>query len=117
MSEKKAKEERRNWECKQCGTCCHTMIGLTIENMCFIPLEPHTVTMYRHPFVCSNFNRETKLCKDYENRPDPCRKYNCHGKQTPQVIDIVGTKAGGQDGVHEGQHTTEQDNQTVSQQV
>jgi len=40
--------------------------------------------------VCASFDRATRRCKDYENRPPACKRFFCNGKPRPQVLNITG---------------------------
>lgn len=46
--------------CSKCGNCCR-IAGLAYPDL------------NRGDGVCKFYNEETKLCKDYENRPEVCR--------------------------------------------
>ena len=70
---------------------------MNVEGRQFVPV-PFTVEegedsekQYLALQVCGSFDRETKKCKDYENRPAVCRRYFCQGKPHPQVLDLKGT--------------------------
>jgi Fe-S-cluster containining protein len=49
------------YKCEDCGACCR--FGNTAR------FDPSMVDEHGN---CKNLDMETKLCKDYENRPDFC---------------------------------------------
>jgi hypothetical protein len=38
-------------------------------------------------FSCNNFNEKTKLCKDFEHRPDMCRWFIC--EEAVEILSLV----------------------------
>ena len=51
------------WECKQCGACCELL------PMALFGQE------------CRNYDKENKLCKIYENRPEICHARHAMGEE------------------------------------
>ena len=43
------------WKCKKCGNCCEVIFPIMFG------------------MECPDFDKETRLCKDYENRKELCR--------------------------------------------
>ncbi len=83
-------------KCQKCGLCCYLQTNVVVEGKQFIPV-PLTVggfseseKKYLSLQVCVSFDRRTRKCKDYENRSLACKKFDCKGKATPQVLSIEG---------------------------
>ncbi len=83
-------------KCKKCGLCCYIQLSFRVDNKQFVPV-PFTIDegednekKYLSLQVCESFDRETRKCKDYENRPNNCKKFNCHGDSKPQTLEITG---------------------------
>lgn len=47
--------EEEKWECDKCGACCEVIYPKFFGKDCEL------------------YDKETKTCKDYENRPEMCR--------------------------------------------
>lgn len=84
--------------CRKCGLCCFIQLNFNVEGRQFIP-TPFTIEgatakekAYMSLQMCELFDQETRLCRDYDNRPESCRKYSCKGKPGPQMMDIVGAR-------------------------
>lgn len=54
--------KRAEFPCNKCGACCRN-----------VDKSEHTAHLNRGDGACKLYNDETKLCSDYENRPDICR--------------------------------------------
>ena len=84
--------------CKMCGSCCFLLVDIEIEGKKFVPavekceemLEIDKIALCHH--VCESFDIETKECKDYENRPESCKKFFCKGNPQPQKLHIKGKR-------------------------
>ena len=84
------------FKCQKCGLCCYLSVGVIVEGKHFVPV-PFTVKdfdekekKYLSLQVCESFDRETRRCKDYENRPPACKRFFCNEKPSPQVLNIQG---------------------------
>lgn len=92
MSQKKAKQERKEkgkTDCSKCevkGICCAIIVELVQSGLNFRSKEP--------AFICEKLDISTGECKDYENRPDQCKNFDCNGKPRPMRIKIEGVNSG-----------------------
>lgn len=74
-------DKKTMWECVNCGECCKGII----------PSEKKSLSIeVDGKLTCKNLDMESKLCKDYENRPFICQLY-------PLFVDF--DKMRGADGV------------------
>jgi hypothetical protein len=67
---------------KECdGSCCHGNPG---------PVPDELVHLFKQQWdgtwSCVNFNWQTRLCMDYENRPQFCRDWFCHCHECGAVL-------------------------------
>ena len=95
---KMAIDKTESEACKNCGLCCYIQLVVEVEGKKFIPAaftveggDPNE-QRYLSLQVCESFDQKTRKCKDYENRPEACRRYNCKGKPHPQILSIVGKR-------------------------
>ena len=89
-----------NEECKDnCGLCCYIQIVVKVEGKAYVPAAftvagaAENEQRYLSLQVCESFDQTTRKCKDYDNRPESCRKYSCKGKPHPQILSILGKEA------------------------
>lgn len=67
--------------CKKCGECCKWVYWCLPEPRELTTLEKFrgftflTDTIVGIPCACSRLDKETGLCKDYDNRPEECKVY------------------------------------------
>ena len=69
-------------ECLKCGLCCNVEIQLIQNGLTFFNPYPF--------YTCLKLDLETGKCKDYDNRPEACRKYDCNGNPKPMRLVIEG---------------------------
>lgn len=69
---------------------------LFIERNEYLIPEKNIDTVKLKTFDCRNFDKETGLCKDYENRPNICRNTSCINNSEKsideQYSELVDTK-------------------------
>jgi len=83
---------QKSLECVKCGACClgvtlpieEEVLGETLNKEIIektgIPIKARKAECRIHG-VCKNLNLETRECKDYENRPEECRRFKCWENQ------------------------------------
>jgi Fe-S-cluster containining protein len=59
-------DKKTRWECQRCGACCHDFI---LDRGKLISIIKEKTE------VCRFFDNESKLCKNYKERPYICRTY------------------------------------------
>lgn len=51
-----------SWKCNRCGACCEVLPVMLLGK------------------VCEHYDKENKLCKIYNERPDVCRVKHSYGE-------------------------------------
>lgn len=68
--------------CEKRGICCNIEIQLEQNGIQFFNPYPF--------YTCVHLDLDTGKCKNYENRPEECKKYQCNGNHSQMHLFVKG---------------------------